>query len=29
VREQLAPLLDDAEDRAWLEARCSPLIRAA
>ncbi|HEX6613836.1 MAG TPA: aminopeptidase P family protein [Rhodanobacteraceae bacterium] len=25
VREQLAPLLDDAEDRAWLEQRCAPL----
>lgn len=25
VREQLAPLLDDAGDRAWLEARCAPL----
>jgi Xaa-Pro aminopeptidase len=25
VREQLAPLLDDADDRAWLEGRCAPL----
>lgn len=25
VREQLAPLLEDAGDRAWLEARCAPL----
>jgi Xaa-Pro aminopeptidase len=26
VREQLAPLLKDADDRAWLEARCAPLL---
>jgi Xaa-Pro aminopeptidase len=25
VREQLAPLLDDAADRTWLETRCAPL----
>ena len=25
VREELAPLLEDAGDRAWLEARCAPL----
>ena len=25
VRERLAPLLDDAADRAWLDARCAPL----
>lgn len=28
VRERLAPLLDDAADRAWLDARCAPLARA-
>ncbi|HET6913827.1 MAG TPA: aminopeptidase P family protein [Rhodanobacteraceae bacterium] len=27
VREQLAPLLADADDRAWLQARCAPLGR--
>jgi Xaa-Pro aminopeptidase len=25
VRERLAPLLDDPADRAWLDARCTPL----
>ena len=25
VLEALAPLLDDADDRAWLEARCAPV----
>ncbi len=25
VRERLAPLLDDAGDRAWLDVRCAPL----
>ncbi|MDE2224918.1 MAG: aminopeptidase P family protein [Xanthomonadaceae bacterium] len=25
VRERLAPLLDDAADRTWLDARCAPL----
>jgi hypothetical protein len=25
VRERLAPLLDDAADRAWLDLRCAPL----
>jgi Xaa-Pro aminopeptidase len=29
VREQLSPLLDDADDRAWLDARCAPLDRQA
>ena len=28
VRERLAPLLDDAADRAWLDARCAPLAAA-
>ncbi|HEX7324738.1 MAG TPA: aminopeptidase P family protein [Rhodanobacteraceae bacterium] len=28
VRERIAPLLDDPADRAWLDARCAPLIRA-
>jgi Xaa-Pro aminopeptidase len=28
VRERLAPLLDDAEDLAWLEQRCAPLAQA-
>ncbi|WIG56137.1 MAG: Xaa-Pro aminopeptidase [Rhodanobacteraceae bacterium] len=28
VRERLTPLLDDAADRAWLDARCAPLARA-
>ena len=28
VRERLAPLLDDAVDRAWLDARCTPLQAA-
>jgi len=28
VRERLASLLDDAADRAWLDARCAPLARA-
>jgi Xaa-Pro aminopeptidase len=28
VRERLAPLLDDAADRAWLDARCAPLAVA-
>ena len=27
VRDQLVPLLEDADDRAWLEARCAPLGR--
>ena len=27
VQEQLAPLLDDADDRAWLEARCAPFLK--
>ncbi|HJP97249.1 MAG TPA: aminopeptidase P family protein [Rhodanobacteraceae bacterium] len=29
VRERLAPLLEDAADRAWLDARCEPLSAAA
>jgi Xaa-Pro aminopeptidase len=28
VRERLAPLLDDAADRAWLDTRCAPLKAA-
>ncbi|HET7930289.1 MAG TPA: aminopeptidase P family protein [Rhodanobacteraceae bacterium] len=28
VRDRLAPLLDDAADRAWLDARCAPLAVA-
>jgi Xaa-Pro aminopeptidase len=28
VREKLAPLLDDPADRAWLDARCTPLAPA-
>jgi len=28
VRERLAPLLDDATDRTWLDARCAPLKTA-
>jgi Xaa-Pro aminopeptidase len=28
VRERLAPLLEDAADRAWLDARCAPLSAA-
>ena len=28
VRERLAPLLDDAADRAWLDLRCAPLKTA-
>ena len=28
VRERLAPLLDDAADRAWLDLRCAPLMKA-
>lgn len=28
VRDQLAPLLDDPADRAWLDVRCVPLTRA-
>lgn len=28
VRERLAPLLDNAADRAWLDLRCAPLMQA-